>query len=371
MFNSPHLEKYNERISLNGKMISDEDLAMEITAVEDVAVEILGPNETLSFFEILTIAAFNYFSKQDIDYAVIEVGLGGRLDCTNVIESPVLSVITSIGFDHMNVLGNTLPEIAGEKAGIIKDGRPIVLYTNPEEVYDVVKKKADEHNAQLYYAKNGINTEIKSRSLNITEFSAECEYFSYDNVKLSLIGNYQIFNASNVLLCVKALRDLGVNLPDDIVLGALAKTQWAGRMEVLSQKPVIIIDGAHNHAGAIGVKETFNDYFKGKRVNLIVGILGDKEYDKMVEELSDIADTVILTEAASDRALPAEDLAKVISDTDKKIIIEKDYKKAFDSAYAMSDAENDIILVAGSLYLLGDLRPYILSEMSKRGDFNA
>ena len=363
MFNSPHLEKYNERITINGEMISDDDLAAEITAVEKAANEALGVEMGLSFFEILTLSAFNYFAKKQVDYAVIEVGLGGRLDCTNVMESPVLTVITSISFDHMHLLGNTLPEIAAEKAGIIKDNRPVVLFTNPDDVYDVVKKKAELHNAPLYYAQNGINTEIKSRSLHMTNFSAECEHFKYDNVGLSLLGNYQVFNASNVLLCVKALRDYGLELTDDIVLNALAKVRWPGRMEVLSEKPVVIIDGAHNHAGAISVKNTFNDYFAEKKTILIVGILKDKQYDKMINELADIADVVIVTEVDNDRSLPAEDLEDAILGI-KEIIVEKDCKKAFDMAFEMAE-DDDIILVAGSLYLLGDLRPYILIKGRK------
>ena len=363
MFNSPHLEKYNERITINGEMISDDDLAAEITAVEKAANEAFGVEMGLSFFEILTLSAFNYFAKKQVDFAVIEVGLGGRLDCTNVMESPVLTVITSIGFDHMHLLGNTLPEIAAEKAGIIKDNRPVVLFTNPADVYDVVKKKADSHNAPLYYAQNGIDTKVKSRSLHMTKFSAGCEHFKYDNVELSLLGNYQVFNASNALLCVKALRDYGLDLTDDIVLRALAKVRWAGRMEVLSEKPVVIIDGAHNHAGAISVKNTFKDYFAGKRTILIVGILSDKQYDKMINELAEIADVVIVTEVENDRSLPAEDLEDAISAV-KEIIVEKDCRKAFDIALEMAE-EDDIILAAGSLYLLGDLRPYILTKKGK------
>ena len=361
MFNSPHLEKYNERITINGEMISDDDLAAEITAIEKASNRVLGVEMGLSFFEILTLAAFNYFAKKQVDYAVIEVGLGGRLDCTNVMESPVLTVITSIGFDHMHLLGNTLPEIAAEKAGIIKDNRPVVLFTNPDDVYDVVKKKAELHNAPLYYAQNGIDAKVKSRSMSLTEFSAECEHFKYDNIGLSLLGNYQVFNASNVLLCVKALRDYGLELPDDIVLRALSKVHWAGRMEVLSEKPIVIIDGAHNHAGSISVKTTFSDYFKNKKTILIVGILSDKQYDKMINELSDIADIVIVTEVANDRSLTAEDLENAILG-EKEIIVEKDCKKAFDIACELA-GEDDIILVAGSLYLLGDLRPYILARM--------
>ena len=363
MFSSPHLEKYNERITINGNMISDSDLAFEISAVKDAAAKALGSPTALSFFEILTLSAFNYFHRKQVDYAVIEVGLGGRLDSTNVIERPELTVITSIGFDHMHLLGNTLPEIAAEKAGIIKDNRPVVLFTNPPEVYDVVKAKADKHNAPIYYAQNGIETKIKSRGLFKTSFSAECEHFNYKNVDLSLMGNYQVFNAANTLLCVKALREHVLDLPDEIVLKALSNTHWPGRMEVLCESPAVIIDGAHNFAGAQSVKTTFNDYFKGKRTILIVGILSDKEYGKMVRELADAAEVVIVTEVINERNLPADDLAKEIADIDKEIIVKPDCKEAFETAYKMT-GKDDIILVAGSLYLLGDLRPYIL----KRGE---
>lgn len=365
MFTSPHIEKYNERIKINGEMISDDDMAYEISEVQKASEAVFKSSTVLSFFETLTIAAFNHFYKLNVDYAVIEVGLGGRLDSTNVIEKPELTVITSIGFDHMHLLGNTLPEIAAEKAGIIKDNRPVVLFTNPPEVFDVVKKKADFHNAMVYYAQNGIKTEIKSRSLKGTSFSAHCEHFDYENINLSMIGDYQIFNAANTLLCVSAMRDHVVDLSDEAVLRALSKTHWAGRMEVVSEKPAVILDGAHNVAGAKSVKETFAAHFKDKKITLIVGILSDKQYSEMLEELAAAADIIIVTEALIDRALTVGELKKELERPlylVKKVIAEANPKKAFDIAYDNAD-DDDVILVAGSLYLLGDLRSYILNKV--------
>ncbi len=361
-FTSPHLTRYNERITIDNKEISDTELAHELTLVKDTATDVLGDSEQLSFFEIFTIAMYNHLNRKNVDFAVVEVGLGGRLDCTNVMESSILSVITHIHFDHTHILGETLEKIAFEKAGIIKKNCPVVLYSAKDEVYNVVKEIAEKNEAKLYY-EDEVKTEIKHMSLDYTEFSASCSRFNYENVKIGLLGSYQVYNATHILLCVHALRESGVLISDEAMFKGLENAFWAGRMEVLSKKPYIIIDGAHNIDGIKSFADTAKIYFTHKKLIVVFGVSSDKDYTQMLKEISalEFVETIILTEASYSRALPAKAMKDIAAQLGKHIIVESNYKKAVDTAISLC-GENDFVCVIGSLYLLGDVRPYVLDK---------
>ncbi len=390
VFTSPHLWKYNERIGINGVCISDAELAKELTLLKELTELLLGPGQRFSFFELLTMMAFHYFDENKVDIAVIEVGLGGRMDCTNLIEKPLLSVITAIGFDHMNILGKSIEQIAYEKAGIIKEQTPAVLFTCEGTVYDTVKGIADEKNAPLFYC-NDFQVELHKQNLDETIFSVSFpikdQICRYENIKISLLGDYQIYNAIHALFALEVfynyckqealtgsdcirVAEAAENENDndnkskeafrEAVYKGFAKAGWPGRMELVSREPLILLDGAHNVDGALALKRAVKTYFSTKKVITVIGILRDKEFEKMLEILR--GDITILTEPHSSRSASVWDLSQVQLNT--PVYQEPSYKEALSLALrtADEDPENSLVLVCGSLYLVGSIRSLLIGK---------
>lgn len=389
-FTSPHLVRFNERFTINGECIDDNEFASLVDRVNQACDKYFSShndfcddscggfkdnsnggfrddsgegfrsdshiNRQLSFFEILTIMAFIYFKEAGVDFAVIETGMGGRLDSTNIITTPVLSVITHIGLDHMNILGSTLTSIAGEKAGIIKKNCPSVLYLNEEEVYNVIKNAAVISGSKLYYDKS-LEIDISQVGLDGTCFSVKSDYFSYDDISLSLFGKYQVKNAVGALLAVRALNDAGVLINTDAVKDALRKIKWPGRMEIMGTDPLILLDGAHNIDGAVAFDETMS-FFLDKRIILVAGMLREKKYQGIMERFVRYASVIIVTSPESSRALEAAELALDVTDMSKEVIVIDNCYEAMDKAVLMA-SKDDVICVTGSLYLVGALRSYL------------
>ena len=359
LYTSPHLERYNERYKINDRDISDEDFASYIERVKRQADEMAGEEiGRPTVFEQLTAMAFLYFAEQGVDYAVIEVGLGGRFDATNVVKKPVLSVITSISFDHTEFLGNTIESIAFEKGGIIKEGCPVVLYRQGEDVYNVISKICVERNAELYY--NSVSEiETLASGIDGSVISIKNDIFDIKNIFLPLIGEYQLKNCETAVLAAVVLRKYGINISDENILKGIANTKWNGRMEICSRDPIVIIDGAHNADGVYMLAESVKRYFDGKRIILLMGVLGDKEYDKMASEIVPLADAAVITEPDSYRALSAEGFKEVVSRYCDKVYSIEDIKEAYDFALGLT-GRDDVLVCAGSLYLIGRLRTIIM-----------
>lgn len=365
LFSSPHLEKYNERISFDGEDINDYDFSKQIGIVKDKVSKLFGEKgEFFSFFEIITAAAFNYFSEKKADFAVLETGLGGRLDSTNIIENPLVCVITSISFDHMEYLGNTISEIAREKGGIIKKNSPTVLYSQHEKVYNIIKEICSVKNSELFYAED-YGIDIIERSLNETVFSVKNDYFSYDKISISFCGDYQMFNACNALMTVEALKKRGAAVSNAAVHEGLKEAYIKGRMQILMNEPLFILDGAHNVGGAkqlnIFTKRLKNS---NKNITIIIGILKDKNYIEMIDYLTYFSDNVIFTKAVSERAANPHTLAEKHSFSGKNVFIEEYFKDAVKLALRIS-AKNDCIIAAGSLYLAGEILKYINNSIQE------
>ncbi|HCT65065.1 MAG TPA: bifunctional folylpolyglutamate synthase/dihydrofolate synthase [Lachnospiraceae bacterium] len=355
VYTSPHLKDYNERYTVNNVYISNDDFAKHMgivkTSCDELVKEVIITQPTV--FEVITALAFNYFAQQKVDYLILEVGLGGRFDATNIIRKPVLSIITSISMDHMEFLGNTLTSIAFEKGGIIKENCPVVLYTQGDEVYETEKAIAKERNAKLYFAKEqGIT--VLSQNIAGTIFDIENEYISYSKVRLGLLGDYQINNAATVLLACKALRDSGVELSKKSILAGLEKVKWSGRMEIVETDPIVILDGAHNIDGIHLLAQSLEHYFKNKKLTLLIGILGDKEYEKMIEMLLPLASKIVLTEPNNSRKWDIDTLTETIANFKIETYREKDIEKAYSLAKSIT-AKEDVLCCAGSLYLIGEL----------------
>ena len=360
-YTSPHLEKYNERFLINGKEISDEDFAREITLMKNICEELAAEGKAVpTLFEIVTGVAFHYFAEQKVDILILEVGLGGRYDATNIVAEPLLSLIMSISIDHTDFLGDSIEKIAAEKAGIIKKNCPVVLYSQDEIVYNMVKDAADRMDAP-FYCLNDAEIDVASQTLEGTVFSVKNKSMSLENVELSLLGSYQIGNCVTVLEACEVLKERGLSLSEEAIRRGLKNARWAGRMEICGKNPLVILDGAHNADGIHQLAKSLSVYFKDKKVTLILGVLGDKEYHKMAEHILPHADAVILTEPHSERKLDVFSLARSISNHAGTIYTEKEIEDAYEKALSITPAEG-IILCCGSLYMIGAMRTYITNR---------
>ncbi|MBQ4065497.1 MAG: bifunctional folylpolyglutamate synthase/dihydrofolate synthase [Clostridia bacterium] len=348
LFVSPFIEHFEERVQCGGALIEPEELAEIVTEIAPVcrSMEDL-PTE----FEILTAIGFTYFKKKQVDVAVVECGMGGRLDSTNVIEDPLLTVITGISLDHVAFLGDTVAKIAAEKAGILKADRPILYGGKDEEARAVIRAHAEELGCP-YFEKDFTAIENVSCTLDGTRF----DYQDHKDVALSLLGTYQPENAASVLEAVGILRNEGLTIPDDAIRQGLASVRWKGRFEKLSVDPTVIFDGGHNEEGVTAAVKTVRACFGGKKPVIISGVMRDKDYRKIASELASVARTVYTVTPDNPRALPSEDYAAVFEELGVTALPCPDFHTAVKKAYAAAKAEGCPLLCCGSLYAYRDFK---------------
>ena len=289
----------------------------------------------------------------------MEVGLGGTYDATNVIEAPLLSLIMSISMDHMDYLGNTLSDIAREKCGIIKKNCPVVLYSQEKIVYNMAKEMAQALSAP-FYCETENQISVHKQDFDGTIFSVKNHLIDYQEMTLPLSGDYQISNCITVLNACVILQQLGLPLTEETIRRGILHASWNGRMEVLKKHPLVLLDGAHNADGIAKLAQSLPHYVNGKKITLVLGVLGDKEYPLMLSEIFPLIHQAVLTEPLSERKLDLGSLAKATAHFHKPVILEKEIPHAFDRALEITDSE-DMILCCGSLYMIGEIREYILS----------
>ncbi len=355
LYTSPFLERFNERIKINGIDIPDEVLG-RITASVKVACDKMVESgmEHPTTFEIGTAIGFVYFKEENVDYVVSEVGLGGRFDSTNAIDKSLASVITSIDYDHIKELGDTLGKIAYEKAGIIKKDGIVIFYEQDEEASDVIREVAKANMAELFISYNS-NIEVINESYmgNSFNYRFKEEYLKF--IETSLIGEYQIYNAALAITTLLVLRDKGlIQISNESIYKGIKDTKWKGRLEILRRNPTFLIDGAHNVQGIDHLIKAL-ELFTYDKLILGIGILKDKDVDHMIEKLVPLADVVVATEVDISRKLGAEMLAEKIKKYNRNVYIKKDIKEAVDQVFSLAD-EKDLILFSGSLYLVGKVR---------------
>lgn len=302
LFTSPYIRRFHERIQADGEQIGDEELA-EITAYVRSYAEAMedAPNE----FELITAIGFEFFRRRGVEYVVLEVGLGGRLDPTNVIEQPLLSIITDIDFDHTKQLGNTIQAIAAEKAGIIKDGCPVLYGGKDSSACRTVGAVASMRHAPFYTVDRS-DYRVKEMTLDGTVFDFE----QYTDLRLPLLGTYQPYNAATVLNAVRILESAGVNGLESAVPQGLATVKWPARFELMRRDPVVICDGGHNPQGITAAVRSVERYFPEQKVNILTAMMMDKDFDQMIERMKPIAGQVYTVRPDNPRALSAEELAK-------------------------------------------------------------
>ncbi|HEY5575172.1 MAG TPA: folylpolyglutamate synthase/dihydrofolate synthase family protein [Clostridiaceae bacterium] len=356
MYTSPFLEEFEERMQVDGMNIDKDDLAKTVTEVAKAVEKVISlgydhPTE----FEIITCAMFKYFFEANVDYAVIEVGLGGRLDSTNVI-TPVLSVITSISLDHTGVLGNTLKEIAREKAGIIKKGIPVVTYPQEKEAEQVIVDACRSMGCELVSVKPDSGEFLETFNLS-QKIIVKTDREIY-KLNLSLLGKHQIMNCAVAVNAAEKLQEMGLKITKEGIIRALEKVRWIGRLEVLREEPLVVIDGAHNIEGITLLRESLKTYFRYDKLILIIGILRDKQVEKMIEMIAPEAHRVIAVTPNSGRAESAAELNEVIMKYNKNAEACDDYSEAYEKALRYAGGD-DMILVCGSLYMIGDMRKII------------
>jgi dihydrofolate synthase / folylpolyglutamate synthase len=367
---SPHLEKINERIRVDGTEISDEDFAVAFTRIHETIEELLADGKLRAhptYFECVTAMAMEYFARQRADFAVFEVGLGGRLDATNIL-APAITIITPIEFDHENFLGHSLQEIATEKTGILKPNTPAVVAQQLPEAREVILKRAKElgcpvievNVAYHVHEKPVSARQAKSESFSAGTASATIQEVSSGwslDISPSLAGHFQVRNAVNAVAAARLLAKGGLHITDDAIAAGISNTVWPGRLEILQTRPDVYVDGAHNPAAARELAAFIAENFASRKIWLIYGALRDKSVDEVAGWLFPLAAEVLLTEPRTSRAISASQLAEIAGYHARHSETIADAERALDYVLAKAEHE-DVIFVCGSLYLVGQLRAY-------------
>src|SRR5580658_3025506 len=369
LYTSPHLERINERIRINGENISDEDFVAAWSRVHSSIEALMASGKLTShptFFECVTAIAFLAFAQHQVDFAIYEVGLGGRLDATNIVE-PEVAIITPVDFDHENFLGHSIDEIAAEKAGIIKPGAWVVSASERPEARVVIARRCAERDARL------VEVEVTARAEDVQTWDGQYRAvaaFTHSRKQLtlapSLPGRFQIRNALTATIAARLLAERGFPIPDVAVERGIATADWPGRLERLATQPDLYLDGAHNPAGARELLKFWQEKYAGRRIFLVYGAMRDKAVDEISGLLFPHAAAVVLTEPRQPRAISAPLLAEITSHDSKETIVVRDPTEALETALRLAGPQ-DAVFVTGSLYLVGELRAYWSKRVANRG----
>lgn len=362
-YSSPHLVSYTERIRVDGQAISEQDFAEGMTVIRaKIDLMLAEDAECPTQFEVLTALGFYYFAKCQVEYAVIEVGLGGTLDSTNVI-TPEVSVITNVTMEHADKLGGTLQSIAENKAGIIKDGVPVVTAAKGEPL-SVIRAVAEEKSADIFVAGEDFSSKFISCDGRVQqlEFSSELLGIDHQLYELHLLGVHQVENSAVALMTLRLLHNIDARLTMETVTEALRLVSWPARFERLDfGAQTVIVDGAHNPAGMRALRSSLDAIFPAEERVLLLGILKDKDIDAMLHILLRPNDTVVVTVPQSERADSAADLLRRVAPAVQHVEAFDDNEEALDRALELANGEK-LLVIAGSLYLVGGVREMLLQR---------
>jgi dihydrofolate synthase / folylpolyglutamate synthase len=360
-FTSPYIETFNERISINGRPISDEDILIAANKIKPLAdelekTELGGPTE----FEIITTMAIYYFGMmQPVDVVIFEVGLGGRFDSTNVIH-PMLSIITNVGYDHTNILGSTLQEIAKEKAGIIKNGVPVITGTNNEEALEVIIATALEKKSRLFVLGDHFAIQNYKPTQEGEQFSFQSLFVTYHDLITTMKGKHQTENASLAVMAAVYLKTFFAFLiEEEHIRNGIQSMYWPGRFEVLNEHPLVIVDGAHNPEGIERLLETIIHHYPDRKIHFLFTALDDKNIVEMIRKLDEYAESIAFTEIDMPRASKADKLYEKSNSKEKRLVI--DWKEYLDGSIK-NLTNGDLLVVTGSLYFISDVRKYLKNK---------
>lgn len=355
LYTSPYINVFNERMQVNGCMIPDEKLCELTEYIKPLADSMTDDPPTE--FELITALAMEYFARENCEIVVLEVGMGGELDSTNIIDTPEAAVIMAIDLDHTSFLGSTVEEVAQAKAGIIKEDGDVIIYEAAKGVEKVFADKCGKVNARLHKADFSLLGNI-STCLDYVTF----DYRNFRNIELGLVGLYQPKNACVAIETCLALRQKGYSISDENIYGGLKNVKWAGRFEILGKNPVFVLDGAHNPHGMAGTVESLKQHFDGKKIHFLVGAMADKDVKGMMRMLLPLAADFIAVRPDNDRAMSAEDLKNLLTEigasAEKSDSIQDGVKRLIEKA-----GSDGICACLGSLYFSGEIRQAYLKIM--------
>lgn len=352
LYTSPHLVDYRERIRIGDELI-DKDFIVDF--VNDLKEEI--DKEGYTFFEVTTALAFSYFAKNKVDITVLETGMGGRLDATNIV-TPLISIITNISLEHTDHLGITLPQIAFEKAGIIKTEIPTITAVDDPEVLQVIKNVCEERKSPLSVVNKDSSIKIHKLSIDQTKF----DFGRYKNLKLNLRSRHQVTNAGLAIFAIEKLKELGWKIKTKALRSGLKDVNWRGRLEIFRKNPLTLLDVAHNPAGTKALVDALDELFPQKKIIFVFGVMADKDYSSMLKQICRKAKFIVLTKPDYKRAADPELLEKVLINENRPYEILPQVKQAY--IFALKNAKSeDVICITGSHFTVGEF----LSEKSEAG----
>jgi dihydrofolate synthase/folylpolyglutamate synthase len=369
LFTSPHLTRIEERMTINGEMMAEDEFVEAVSTLVPYTLQTRRerPNESPTFFELVTAAAFTHFARRNVDAAVIEVGMGGRLDATNVV-TPEVCAITRVDYDHVERLGATLAKIAGEKAGIIKPGVPVICAPQQEEAFRVIERTGGERNAPLVRVEKDIllsdvRTGLDGEGLPECRFALKTPRSRYPELRLKMLGAHQAINAAcAVALAEEFASRRGISVGEDAVRTGLESAVNPARLEFFPGAPAVLLDGAHNPVAIQAVRRTLDETFGGWRVVLLIGVSRDKDAAEMFRRLLSRADAVVFTKSDSPRAAEPVDLAALANEVCGASTESLDNpQRALDRALGLCGPD-DLLCITGSFFLAGLLRPRLVSE---------
>ena len=353
-YSSPHMIDFAERIRIGEKLISHKELISYVDCLKPYIAQV----DRITTFEITTALAFKYFSDLKVEFAVIEVGLGGRFDATNVVE-PLVSVISTISFDHTRILGNTLSKIAFEKAGIIKKGVPVVVSRQKKTALQTIENIAQQKNSPLINAKEKYKILSGIKSLDFQDFKIAWNSHQSENIRLPLIGDHQLENSRTAFAVIEELRKQGINISDRAVIDGFRRVDWPGRFEIIQKEPMVIIDGAHNPESFRNLRNTIRDYLPNKDIIFVFGVSEDKNVRSMLKIIKPVIKHLIITRSVHPRALETIKIQDIAESLGISSFCVDEVEQAKEKAESLS-AHEGVIIAAGSIFVAGAFREMYL-----------
>ncbi len=360
LFTSPHLNRFVERIQIDGQPVTTEKFAEGLTAVAAAAERVRDrlPDRNLVTFDALTALGFYIFREENVEAQVIEVGLGGLLDSTNVFENKECSVITNIGLEHRDVLGETVAEISRQKAGIIISGCPTIMAPQRETAAEVIREVAEERGSPLIEVAQVCNLRSESSGSDSQKFRLRTPAGAYE-IKLPLLGKHQLDNAATAALAIESLTLDGAKIEPQAIKAGLESVRWPARIETIKHRPLVVVDAAHTADSARRLRDTMSEYLKVDGATLIVGLMGDKDIEGLTSAIEPLARRVIVTKADHPRALDPDVVARSFRELSVETLLEPKLDRAIDLALNLS-TPSDAVVILGSVALAGEARAYIL-----------
>jgi len=360
LYTSPHLISFTERIKIDGKEMNEglvgKYVSELIPLVDEVSNELCAP----TYFEVVTALCLKFFSDESVDYCVLEVGMGGRLDATNIID-PIVSVITSVGLDHTKFLGESIPEVAFEKAGIIHEKHPVVCAQVSEQALNVIRFRAKEASSPLHVVGDDVSFKLKENLPSKTVLDYVGLNFNLKDVVVSLSGEFQASNTATALCALDVLVSEGMKLDEDAIFNGLSQIKWPGRFEVIKGKPPVVLDGAHNPHAFKALSVSLKKVFPGKKIVLVLSVLEHKDVEGILGELESITDCVIPTQSSHPSAISVEDLASRLRKHNFKVHVQEKPLEALELAKKLA-GDGNVVCACGSLYLVGDVKKILEAQ---------